>query len=62
MLPISASSLDQVIEDLPRYAEMGVQHLYLSMRAWTTEFSRFMELMGRFADAAGLTNQQSAAT
>ncbi len=58
MLPISASSLDQVIEDLPRYAEMGVQHLYLSMRAWTAEFSRFMELMGRFADAAGLTNQQ----
>jgi probable F420-dependent oxidoreductase len=54
MLPISTPSLEQVIEDLPRYAEMGVQHLYLSMRAWTTEFSRFMELMGRFADAAGL--------
>jgi probable F420-dependent oxidoreductase len=56
MLPISAPSLDQVIDDLPRYAELGVQHLYLSMRAWTTEFSRFMELMARFADAAGLTN------
>jgi hypothetical protein len=24
------------------------------MRAWTTEFSRFMELMARFADAAGI--------
>jgi probable F420-dependent oxidoreductase len=55
MLPISAPNLDQVIEDLPRYAEAGVQHLYLSMRAWTTEFSRFMELMGRFADAVHLT-------
>ena len=54
MLPISAPSLEKVIEDLPRYAELGVQHLYLSMRAWTTEFSRFMELMARFADAAGL--------
>jgi probable F420-dependent oxidoreductase len=53
MLPISAPSLEQVIEDLPRYTEMGVQHLYLSMRAWTTEFSRFMELMARFASAAG---------
>ena len=55
MAPISASSVEQVIEDLPRYAEMGVAHLYLSMRAWTSEFSRFMELMSRFADAAGLT-------
>jgi probable F420-dependent oxidoreductase len=50
MLPIGAPSLDHVIEDLPRYAELGVQHLYLSMRTWTTEFSRFMELMARFAD------------
>jgi probable F420-dependent oxidoreductase len=57
MLPISAPSLEQVIEDLPRYAELGVQHLYLSMRAWTAEFSRFMELMARFADAAGLTTR-----
>jgi probable F420-dependent oxidoreductase len=57
MLPIGAPSLDHVIDDLPRYAEAGVQHLYLSMRAWTTEFSRFMELMGRFADAAKLTGQ-----
>jgi probable F420-dependent oxidoreductase len=55
MLPISTPSLEQVIQDLPRYAEAGVHHLYLSMRAWTTEFSRFMELMGRFADAVGLT-------
>jgi hypothetical protein len=54
MLPISAPSLEQVIDDLAGYAEAGVHHLYLSMRAWTTEFSRFMELMGRFADAAGL--------
>jgi hypothetical protein len=46
-----------VVEDLPRYAEMGVQHLYLSMRAWTTEFARFMELMARFAAAAGLAGQ-----
>jgi probable F420-dependent oxidoreductase len=56
MLPITTPSLEQVIEDLPRYAELGVQHLYLSMRAWATEFSRFMELMGRFADAAGLSS------
>jgi probable F420-dependent oxidoreductase len=54
MVPTSAPSLEQVIDDLPRYAELGVQHLYLSMRAWTTEFSRFMELMARFADAARL--------
>ena len=54
MLPISTPTLEQVIEDIPHYAELGVQHLYLSMRAWTTEFSRFMELMARFADAAGL--------
>jgi probable F420-dependent oxidoreductase len=54
MLPISAPSLEQVIDDLPRYRELGVQHLYLSMRAWTTEFSRYMELMARFADAAGM--------
>jgi probable F420-dependent oxidoreductase len=54
MLPISAPSLEQVIDDLPRYAELGVQHLYLSMRAWTTEFSGFMQLMARFAEAAGL--------
>jgi probable F420-dependent oxidoreductase len=59
MLPISAPSLEQVIDDLPRYAELGVQHLYLSMRAWTTEFSRFMELMARFADAAGLTSMSA---
>jgi probable F420-dependent oxidoreductase len=55
MVPVSAPSLEQVIDDLPRYTELGVHHLYLSMRAWTTEFSRFMELMARFADAAGLT-------
>jgi len=54
MVPIGAPSLEHVIEDLPRYAEAGVQHLYLSMRAWTAEFGRFIELMGRFADAAGL--------
>jgi len=54
MVPVSAPSLEQVIDDLPRYAELGVQHLYLSMRAWTTDFSRFMELMARFADAAGV--------
>ena len=57
MLPVSAPTLEQVVEDLPRYAEMGVQHLYLSMRAWTTEFARFMELMARFAAAAGLAGQ-----
>ena len=55
MLPISTPSLEQVIDDLPRYTEMGVQHLYLSMRAWTAQFSRFMELMARVADAAGLS-------
>jgi probable F420-dependent oxidoreductase len=58
MLPVNAPSLDHVIDDLPRYEDLGVQHLYLSMRAWTTEFPRFMELMGRFAEAARLTAQR----
>jgi probable F420-dependent oxidoreductase len=56
MAPVSTPSLEQVLDDLPHYAELGVQHLYLSMRAWATEFSRFMELMGRFADAARLAS------
>jgi probable F420-dependent oxidoreductase len=54
MLPISAPSLDQVIKDVPGYAEVGVQHLYLSFRAWTAEFSQFMALMTRFAREVGL--------
>jgi probable F420-dependent oxidoreductase len=57
MLPIGAPGIDNVIDDLPRYADAGVHHLYLSMRAWTTEFSQFMELMGRFARAAGIGGQ-----
>lgn len=54
MLPLAAPSLDQVIADVPRYQELGVQHLYLSFRAWTAEFSQYMELMARFAREVGL--------
>jgi len=54
MLPISTPSLDQVIKDVPSYAELGVHHVYLSFRAWTGEFSQFMELMTRFAREVGL--------
>lgn len=54
MLPLSTPSLDQVIKDLPGYAEVGVQHLYLSFRAWTADFSQLMEMMARFAREAGL--------
>jgi probable F420-dependent oxidoreductase len=54
MLPIQSPSLDQVIKDVPRYAEAGVHHLYLSFRAWTGEFPQLMELMARFAREAGL--------
>jgi probable F420-dependent oxidoreductase len=54
MLPLAAPSLDQVIADAPKYGELGVQHLYLSFRAWTAEFSQLMELMARFAREMGL--------
>jgi probable F420-dependent oxidoreductase len=49
MLPISSPSLDQVIKDVPGYAELGVRHVYLSFRAWTAEFPQLMEMMARFA-------------
>jgi hypothetical protein len=54
MLPIMSPSLEQVIKDVPRYAELGVHHLYLSLRAWTGEFPQLTELMARFAREAGL--------
>lgn len=54
MLPLATPSLDQVIQDLPRYNDLGVQHVYLSFRAWTSEFSQFMEMMARFAREVGL--------
>src|SRR5215831_7816213 len=54
MLPLASPSLDQVVKDIPRYSELGVQHVYLSLRAWTAEFSQFMELMARFAHEVGL--------
>jgi probable F420-dependent oxidoreductase len=54
MVPLAAPSLDQVISDLPRYQDLGVQHVYLSFRAWTAEFSQLMELMARFAREVGL--------
>jgi probable F420-dependent oxidoreductase len=54
MLPLASSSLDQVINDAPRYAELGVHHLYLSFRAWTADFSQLMEMMARFAREVGL--------
>lgn len=54
MLPLAAPSIDQVISDLPRYQDLGVQHVYLSFRAWTADFSQLMELMARFAREVGL--------
>lgn len=54
MLPLATPSLDQVIKDLPRYQDLGVQHVYLSFRAWTADFSQLMELMTRFAREIGL--------
>jgi probable F420-dependent oxidoreductase len=54
MLPLASPSLDQVVKDIPRYSELGIQHVYLSLRAWTAEFSQFMELMARFAREMGL--------
>jgi probable F420-dependent oxidoreductase len=54
MLPLAAPSLDQVIQDVPRYGELGVQHVYLSFRTWTSEFSQLMEMMARFAREVGL--------
>ncbi|MGE0826676.1 MAG: LLM class F420-dependent oxidoreductase [Candidatus Binatia bacterium] len=54
MLPLATPSLDQVIQDSPRYAELGVHHLYLSFRAWTSDFSQLMELMARFTREVGL--------
>lgn len=54
MLPISTPSLEQVLKDAPRYAEVGVHHLYLSFRVWTGEFAQLMELMARFAREVGL--------
>ncbi|MGE0680411.1 MAG: TIGR03619 family F420-dependent LLM class oxidoreductase, partial [Candidatus Binatia bacterium] len=54
MLPLATPSLDQVIQDIPRYTDLGVQHVYLSFRAWTSEFSQLMEMMARFAREVGL--------
>ena len=49
MLPLGAPSVDQLIQDIPRYADLGVHHVYLSFRAWTDEFSELMRLMEHFA-------------
>ena len=49
MLPMGAPSVDQLIQDLPRYEELGVQHVYLLFREWTDEFSELMRLMEHFA-------------
>lgn len=54
MLPLATPSLDQVIRDVPRYAELGVHHVYLSFRAWTGQFSQLMALMAHFAREVGL--------
>lgn len=54
VLPLAAPSLEQVIKDVPHYAELGVHHVYLSFRAWTGEFAQLMELMARFAREVGL--------
>lgn len=57
MVPIGAPKLDRVIADLPRYADVGVHHLYLSCRSWATEYSELMELMARFAREAGMKKE-----
>ena len=49
MLPLGAPDLDTLIQDVPQYEELGVDHLYLSFRAWTEDFSTLMKLMERFA-------------
>jgi len=49
MLPLGAPSVDQLIRDIPRYADLGVDHVYLSFRAWTNEFAELMRLMEHFA-------------
>jgi hypothetical protein len=56
MLPLSAPSLDRLLGDLPRYEELGINHVYLSFRAWTNDFSELMQLMERFAQEAGIRN------
>lgn len=49
MLPLGAPSVDQLIQDIPRYEELGVHHVYLLFREWTEEFAEFMRLMEHFA-------------
>ena len=56
MLPLGAPSVDQLIQDIPRYADLGVHHVYLSFRAWTDEFSELMELMEHFAKEMKLSS------
>jgi probable F420-dependent oxidoreductase len=55
MLPIFCPDFDQVIKDIPRYAEIGVHHLYLSFRTWTGEYTQLMALMARFAREVGIS-------
>ena len=54
MLPLAAPSLDRLLDDLPGYEKLELQHVYLSFRAWTNDFSELMRLMERFAREAGL--------
>ncbi len=56
MLPLGAPSVDQLLQDIPRYADLGIHHVYLSFRAWTEEFSTLMELMEHFAREVKLPN------
>ena len=56
MLPLGAPSVDQLIQDIPRYADLGVHHVYLSFRAWTDEFSELMKLMEHFAKEMKLSS------
>lgn len=56
MLPLASPSLDQLLRDLPRYEELGVNHLYISFRAWTNDFSELMKLMERFARETGIAH------
>lgn len=55
MLPLGAASVDELIQDMPRYTELGVHHVYLSFRAWTDDFAELMRLMEHFATQMKLT-------
>lgn len=57
VLPLASPRLDQLLRDLPRYEELGVNHVYISFPAWTDNFSELMKPMGRFSHETGTSNK-----